>query len=273
MHLRLNPIFSLVAIAMLWLPWRAQAQCTSAMPECVVVGEWNINVALGAGMRTNPIAGRSDIPLVLIPEISYYGKRFFIESLEAGVTLIETEAHTMNLIATPGYDRVFFHRSDPQNLFVGLSTTELSFSPPQEYITHRRRTTYLIGAEWLYFGERFSAQLTALHEATGRHDGFEVRAGISLPLIQSKYALTLSSGGTWKSAATVDYYYGVRQLYSAGAAFSPFIKLSYRIPVSERWTFNAFTHFEHLGDAIADSPIVSDRSVVTAFAGFTFKVL
>jgi outer membrane scaffolding protein for murein synthesis (MipA/OmpV family) len=32
-------------------------------------------------------------------------------------------------------------------------------------------------------------------------------------------------------------------------------------------------HYEHLGSAITDSPMVADSGVVTAFAGFTFKVL
>jgi outer membrane scaffolding protein for murein synthesis (MipA/OmpV family) len=32
-------------------------------------------------------------------------------------------------------------------------------------------------------------------------------------------------------------------------------------------------HYEYLDDAIADSPIVTDREVVTAFAGLNFKVL
>ena len=57
------------------------------------------------------------------------------------------------------------------------------------------------------------------------------------------------------------------------AAFNPFIKLSYTLPLSERWTLKAFVHYEYLDDAIADSPIVTDREVVTAFAGFNFKVL
>ena len=56
-------------------------------------------------------------------------------------------------------------------------------------------------------------------------------------------------------------------------ALNPFVKLSYALPVSERWTFTAFVHYEYLDDSIVDSPIVSDREVVTAFAGFNFKVL
>ena len=101
----------------------------------------------------------------------------------------------------------------------------------------------------------------------------EQRAAVSAPLVQSKQSLAINAGVTWKSAATVDYYYGVQDLYNPDSALSPFIKLSYALPLSERWTLVAFLHYEYLDSSIADSPIVTDHEVVTGFAGFNFKVL
>lgn len=258
----------------------AQGGCKAVTPDCVIVGDWNVSVSLGAGTRSNPVAGRSDIPLFVIPQVSYYGKRFFLESLEPGFTLYEGDAHTFNVIATPGYDRVFFSRKDPQNVFVtnaggspGSGLVAAEDLPPEQVPVHRRRTTYLVGPEWLFTYGNVIGQVNALYEATGRHDGYEVRAAVSAPLIQAKHSLILNGGGTWKSAATVDYYYGVKSFYAPGSAFSPFVKLSYALPLSDRWTFSAFVHYEYLGDSIVDSPIVSDREVVTAFAGFNVKVL
>src|SRR5262245_60093746 len=96
----------------------AQDKCEAPSPDCVVVGDWSFTISLGAGGRTNPIDGNSDIPLVAIPQVSYYGKRFFLENLDLGFTLHETDANMFNLVATPGYDRVFFYRNDLQNIFV-----------------------------------------------------------------------------------------------------------------------------------------------------------
>ncbi len=260
----------------------AQAPCTAASDDCVAVGELDIAVSIGYGTRTNPIGGKSDIPLFAIPSVSYYGKRFFLESLEPGFTLFEGARHTFNLIATPGYDRVFFDRNDPQNVIVNGSLGMFSGdplvegAPPEEQPEvrpHRRRTAYFAGPEWLFTHPRFIGQLNALYEVTGRHDGYELRAAVSTPLVQAQNSVVLSGGGTWKSEETVDYYYGVRGLYEAGSAFCPFVKLSFARPLSDRWTLNAFVHYEHLGNAIADSPIVADSGVVTAFAGFTFKIL
>jgi outer membrane protein len=267
-----------IAAAIGPLPAAAQSACTAPSPDCVAVGDLDISLSFGAGTRTNPVRGRSDIPLYVIPQVSYYGKRFFLESLEPGVTLYESDAHTFNLIATPGYDRVFFSRSDLQNVIVASVTSgNVSGNPPpfgeQSFPVGHRHTTYLAGPEWLFRYRDFIGQVNALYEVTGRHQGYEVRAAVSAPLIQSKQSLVVNAGWTWKSAATVDYYYGVNNLYKPAAAFNPFIKLSYALPLSERWTLTAFVHYEYLDDAIADSPIVSDREVITAFAGFNFKVL
>ena len=121
--------------------------------------------------------------------------------------------------------------------------------------------------------DKFIGQVSALYEVTGRHDGYEVRAAVSAPLVQRKQSLVVNTGVTWKSAATVDYYYGVPGFYKPDGALSPFIKLNYALPLSDRWTFTAFVHYEYLDGSIVDSPIVSDREVVTAFAGLNFKVL
>src|ERR1700678_302163 len=97
----------------------ADDDCKAPSTDCVAVGKWNFSVALGAGVRTNPLVGGQDIPLVVIPQFSYYGKRFFIDDLDLGFTLAENATNTLNLVASPGYDRVFFYRSDLQNIFVG----------------------------------------------------------------------------------------------------------------------------------------------------------
>src|SRR5690606_22928632 len=142
----------------------------------------------------------------------------------------------------------------------------------QRAIERPRRTTYLVGPEWLFDIGRVTGQLNALYEATGRHKGYEVRAAVAAPLVQSKSSLVLSGGFTWKSSQLVDYYYGVDRFYEPGAALSPFIKLGYSRPIGERWSVTAFVHYEYLGDEIADSPIVTDDSVVSAFAGVVYKV-
>ncbi len=271
------PLLALLPAVAAVQPVAAQTACKSPSVDCVAVGDLAVSVSVGYGTRTNPVAGRDDIPLFVLPQVSYYGKRFFLKSLEPGVTLYESDAHTFNLIASPGFDRVFFNRKDLQNVIVPLAAVAPSFGEAAAknlaFPVGRRRTTYLAGPEWMFRHDKFIGQVSALYEVTGRHKGHEVRAAVSVPLIQRTQSLVVNTGLTWKSTETVSYYYGVPDLYKPDGALSPFIKLNYALPLSDRWTFTAFVHYEYLDGSIVDSPIVSDREVVTAFAGLNFKVL
>jgi len=262
-----------------------ETDCSEPSADCVEMGQWDISLSLGGGVRTNPVRSNSDIPLLAIPKISYYGKRFFLENLELGVTLHETDSNAFNLIAAPGYDRVFFVRNDLQNVFINsvpsglyagagfVDTTAGRVPVPGNVPLRPRRITYLAGPEWSFSRGRLTGQLNALYEVTGRHKGTEVRAAVSAPVIRRKGELVVSGGATWKSAELVRYYYELENVYEPGAAFNPFLKVAYDLPLSERWALSAFVHYEHLADAVADSPLISEPQVTTAFVGFVYKVL
>jgi len=260
----------------------AADDCAAPSDECVAVGRWNLSVAVGAGVRTNPVIHGQDIPLVVVPQFSYYGKRFFIDNLDPGVTLFEGETNTLSLIASPGYDRVFFYRSDLQNFFLGNftpagGTTQSTYaaSPQQErreIPARPRRITYLAGPEWTFKYAGVTGQLDYLHEITGRNHGDELRAALGIPLGQMGGSWSANVGVTWKSAAIVNYYYGGPDFYQAGWALNPFAKIGYSRPLSRKWKLEAFVHCEHLGNGIADSPIVRNHYVTSAFVGATYVI-
>lgn len=261
----------------------AEEDCAASSDECVPVGGWSLSVALGAGVRTNPLVQGRDIPLVVVPQFSYYGKRFFIDNLDPGLTLFEGDSNTLSLVASPGYDRVFFYRSDFQNLFIG-ATTAVSSGGHTAFVSSRptpqttqplpdraRKVTYLAGPEWTFKHGGISGQLDYLHEITGRNHGDEIRAALGVPLGRALGgSWSANFGATWKSAAVVNYYYGYPGLYDPGWALNPFAKIGYSRPLSSKWIFSAFVHCERLGNTIAESPIVDRRYVTTAFVGATY---
>jgi outer membrane protein len=257
--------------------------CEASSSECVAVGKWNFSVALGAGVRSNPLVTGKNIPLVVIPQFSYYGKRFFIDDLDLGFTLAENTTNTFSLVGSPGYDRVFFYRSDLQNIFIGLPGnpglgTFVNRPVPRntpnavQFPARPRRITYLAGPEWTFKLSGVSGQLDVLHDITDQNNGTEIRAALGIPLVESTGSLTANVGVTWKSAAIVNYYYGSAGIYEAGSALNPFIQLGYTLPLAGKWRFSAFAEYERLGNAIANSPIVEERYVATAFVGaiYTF---
>ncbi len=124
--------------ALVWLailgctPALAERNCAQASEHCVAVGTWEVQMALGAGVRTNPLLDSDDIPLVVIPQVSYYGKRLFLENLELGYTLVETPELMINALITPNGDGLFFFR-DGLSRFVldgGFGGPVVSTPPP-----------------------------------------------------------------------------------------------------------------------------------------------
>ena len=82
------------------------------------------------------------------------------------MTLYESDAHTFNLIATPGFDRVFFSRKDLQNVIVPLAAVApASFARGtaerrrRTFPVGRRHTTYLAGPEWMFRHRDFIGQV------------------------------------------------------------------------------------------------------------------
>jgi MipA family protein len=243
-------------------------QCRGPSADCVAVGHWNLSIALGAGVRTNPLVDSRSLPLVVIPHVSYYGERFFLDDLDVGFTIADGAHSTLSLIASPGYDRVFFYRSDWQNIFVGGLAGYAAASPAtEENVSRSPQVTYLAGPEWTFKYSGISGQLDVLREITGRNHGDEVRAALGIPLVQERGSLSANVGLTWKSAAIVNYYYGAPGIYTGGAALNPFLKLSYSRPLSKKWEFVALAEYERLGAAIAQSPIVAEHYVATVFVG------
>lgn len=90
------------------LVFGVQAYACEGDEECAEVGRWDISVALGGGMRTNPIAGGDNLPILIIPSVSYYGKRFYLEEYTLGYSLIEKPIFTTNLVLTPSFDQAYF---------------------------------------------------------------------------------------------------------------------------------------------------------------------
>ena len=265
-------------------------ECKGPSGECVPVGGWDFSISLGAGVRTDPVVHESTIPLVVIPHISYYGEHFFLDDLDLGYSFVDTDHSNLSLIATPGYDRVFFYRSDLQNIFVtGFTNFSSSTTTPangqtgnnnngstsvpetKHFPWHTRSVTYLAGPEWTFKFHGLSGQLDVVHEITGHNHGDEVRAALGIPLSRRSNDWTAGVGLTWKSSAIVNYYYGAPGVYQVGSALDPFVKLGYSHPLKGKWKITGFVEVERLSNAIADSPIVNARFVTTAFVGTVYS--
>lgn len=268
--------------------------CNPELDDCVPIGQFEFQLGLGLGVRTNPISNSDDIPLVLIPRISYYGKHFFIDNLDIGYSAYESESSQLNLLITPGYDSVYFHRSDPRNFFIEVTTSVpvsdvLTNNPGQEASGDRsfeihqdqlkdRDLAVLAGFEYLWFGRRNEFKLMVLGDISDTHDGTEIRAAYRHLFRIGTHQVGIAAGINHKNEKLLDYYYGLDAdeipggllTYRVKDDYTALIGFDWEKPSMSRWRWLGKLNYEVIGENIRNSPLVKDDAVITFFIGKTY---
>lgn len=265
-----------------------RGSCENKSSQCIETGQLNFALSIGIGLRTNPLFESDDIPLIILPEISYYSDNFFIENLDIGYTLVDTPTTSFSLIATPSFDSLFFSRWDPGNILVDLSSytqeapitvtdsvedNQTQINPDEVF---DRKFTYLAGVEYSTEFENSQLQLSLLSDITKTHYGKEIRFAYAYKFSQT-FSTTL--GFTWKDEKLTDYYYGLspnevvddRGVYQASASFNPFIRFSFNTQINNDNNWRLSLEYQKLSNQISNSPIVDDNYVVTFFVGKKFR--
>ncbi|MFT7559435.1 MAG: outer membrane protein [Flavobacteriales bacterium] len=105
--------------------------CKESNDRCVEQGRWELSLGFGYGEHTNPVVNGDAIPIVLIPKLSYYGKRFFLDGFSGGYTLLERSSQQLSLIVSPSYEQMYFKRWSIGNVSLGGGGSSFSdaFTP------------------------------------------------------------------------------------------------------------------------------------------------
>ena len=231
--------------------------CSQDSEECVAVGQWHISAAIGGGVLTNPLHSADNIPLILIPYISYYNERFFLDNTTLGYTLQESHHFDFSIILELNSEQKYFNRSHAGNL-IGvdaiysessdpisapitdvdnpsspnednsdsiLPDTSKSQEPRQLFdLDDISKRDWALDAGLLahwYIGERhkFSAQWA--HDISDVYKGQHVR--VSYKYAQSVFdwpaRFQLTTGLHWQSTKLIDYYYGLNEEDNVQQAF------------------------------------------------------
>ena len=138
---------------------------TSASP-------WRLGVALGYGIRSNPLVQSDDIPIVVDVDIAWFGKRWFFDNGDVGFTFADNSVLTGNVVARVNSDRVFFGRTETR--FVNLDIAGVPLAESVNFRPPDRDYAIELGAEILAGGRWGALQLAAFHDISGTHHGYEL---------------------------------------------------------------------------------------------------
>ncbi|MDO6677224.1 MULTISPECIES: MipA/OmpV family protein [unclassified Shewanella] len=273
----------------------AQAEDTCQIDgDCIVVGQWDVSLALGWGNKTNPVSTYKDIPIYVIPSVAYYGESWFFDNFNFGYTLVEQESFTLNLASSYSDERAFFYRWDPSNIFlpqassfdetVELPAADLTESrgisqPEVLNELETRHFTVYGGVEFFWYGKLGILRLTAAHDLLNVHNGQEASASWSYSLALDKFRFDLSLEADWKSSQVIAYYYGIRSTenlywntqYQPGSGWNKAIELTTRYSLSQRWDLLLAARYTRLADEIIDSPIINENYSRSYFIGAAYR--
>lgn len=238
---------------------------------------WQLGIALGYGLRTNPLVQSDDIPIIIDIDISWFGDHFFFDNGDLGFTFVDNAFVTTSLVGRINSDRVFFGRTNTKFVTVDLagaplaSAFELSI-PDRDYAGE-------LGLELLADGRWGQLQLTAFHDVSGTHEGYEVEFDYGYGWRNQRIYIEPSFGLSFKSQGLNDYYWGVPADdtnialpgYTAGSGLNAHARLQFSYQISRNWMLSFVSEVERMNDEAAGSPIVEEQNVFGYFAGFGYR--
>ena len=238
---------------------------------------WRLGAAVGYGVRTNPLVQSDDIPIVLDLDIAWFGDHWFFDNGDIGVTFADNKYVTASIVARLNSDRVFFGNTDTR--FVAIDAVGGPLTVPVEFKVPDRDHAVELGVELLSDESWGQMQLTAFHDVSNTHDGYEVHINYSYGWRTQRFYIEPSIGASYKSAALNNYYWGVSDdeagvvilPHEAGAGTNIHARLMLGYQLSRHWSLSLVAELERLNDEAAASPIVQDRHVFGYFAGVAFR--
>jgi outer membrane protein len=238
--------------------------------------KWSLGVALGYGLRTNPLIQSDDIPILVDVDIGWFGERFFFDNGDVGVTVADNEWFTLSLVGRFNSDRVFFGLTDTR--FVQIAVGEGNVANVEVEVPDR---DYAIeaGAEFLTGGPWGLLQLTAFGDVSGTHGGYELGAAWGYGVRRQRWYFEAGTRASFKSSELNDYYWGVQPdeaslalpPYTAGSGVNLGLRLLGSYQLTPHWAITAVAEYERINDEAAASPIVAEDHVTGFFAGFAWR--
>ena len=267
----------LTQLALLLLVLDATLCLAEEKTEEVAESRWRLGAAFGYGVRSNPLVQSDDIPIFVDLDIAWFGDRWFFDNGDLGLTVVDNNAITASLVARVNSDRVFFGNADTRFVSFDLAGTPLSEAV--EFKVPDRDYAVELGVEMLSDGPWGALQLSAFHDVSGTHEGYELYANYSYGWRNQRLYIEPSVGLSYKSADLNNYYWGVTEdeagvvvaPYEAEAGLNWHARLMVGYQLSRHWGLSLAAEYERINDEAAASPIVKEHDVLGYFAGVAYR--
>lgn len=260
--------------------------------NCIDESSWQIGVAFGLGMRTNPLVDGDAIPLIILPDVAWYGESAYFDNGELGYQWLSKDKVSFESFLSLEPERAFFSFWQPVNIFIADS--ELSVDTPgipndssQSPETPTISVDKVANRDWsINAGIRAHYRLqssewlvTARTDISNVHNGSQFSVSYLYAWHQQDWKVTVAPKLTWKSSALIDYFYGISErdnvneayFYSGTSGWQPSISIVASKDINTQWQWIARAQFQKLHTGMSDSPLVQDSSIRSIFVGVGYQ--
>lgn len=253
------------------------------------IKQWQFSVAIGGGVITNPLHGGKNIPLIVLPYVHYYGDNFFIENNVIGYSFYQSDTLVVSAISQLNKENLYFRDWQPEHLFTPFSSADHWVGPSMEENKRvskndiaKRKWAIDAGIQINWFiSQQSEIKFKLLHDVNNVYQGLNSSISYHRDLsfkTAPQLHMRLSLGIDWQSQNLSQYYYGLNdkdvlldeQLYRAHSGVNPFVSLSANYALSKSWKLQTTIKHQWLGSHIADSPLIQDNNVSSAFVGVVY---
>ncbi len=286
-------MFRRLLLLLMVMTFTHSAQACDSGENCIEENAWQFGVAVGIGGRSNPLVDGDNVPLVLLPDIAWYGEHAYFDNGELGYQWQLSRQTSAELFIAPNFEKAFFTFWHPSNLLIPVSQ---SLSSPDSGVdagggetnddrfisvddVASRDWSADIGTRLTWREDKQSVSLVLTNDALSVHNGHQATLSFQRHWQIEDWRLRASASLAYKSANLIDYYYGIdgddtndpTTWYQAGSSWQPSLGLQFSVPLNDDWTWLGRFQYTFLDSAMTDSPLVSQDHYITAFIGLGYR--
>ena len=287
----------LLCCLMLWLSGHGTAWACESDDACIAPNSWKLGIAVGIGARTNPLVDGDPIPLVVLPDVAWYGENAYFDNGEAGYQWLLRSDITTELFVRANRERSYFAFWHPANIVLSVNTSaaDVIGSPlqpgdsdgespaPRDSISINDISSRKWAADagfrvnWNGSDSLLSAAIAG--DPLGVHQGYYAQLKYQYRWQWEDWRFAANASVTYKSEKLIDYYYGIdgedtansNLWYAADHALQTSVGLLLNKPLSKHWRWVGRVQLSTLGSGMTDSPLVSKDYVASGFIGFGYQ--
>lgn len=304
-HIWNKQLVAILLLIVLLLPMIGKAnEACADETECVPVDTWQVGLAIGVGVKSNPLVDGDNIPLILLPDIAYYGESWYWDNTEVGYQWTASSSFSFETFVSANAERAFFSFADISNILSpsslgslalpenGLSSTidvEMpeTINPGDTFPTEPVSVDDIADRDWAVdMGFRLHwllAQsewtLSLKTDVSKVHKGNQLRLAYQYFWQLDKLRIKTSVFADWKSSNLIDYYYGVDErdgvlpfsFYDGKAGWQPGVQISLSREINDSWNFIAFASHQRFHKGMYRSPLVHEKHTSSIFVGAVYR--